>query len=186
LSEIPLAPSEGYGPPKEHAKKGCGKVVIIIAVLVTVVVVVAVVVPRLSPQSSYETRSIETWTNEDVELYSPTYYRWDFSVASSEVQTSTVPDLHFLISIDKGSDIVSVTIHIAVYEMSRAAFDSYSTWAEVEPYLLSQSDHINSVNDFINLRNYASGYVWVVWFEAASKTSVWSVDMQLTLRYNWQ
>ncbi|RDE15186.1 MAG: hypothetical protein C4K49_06675 [Candidatus Thorarchaeota archaeon] len=186
MSEIPLAPSEGYGPPKEHATKGCGKVAIIVALLVTAVIVVAVVVPLLAPQNPYQTRSIQTWTNEDVELYTPTYYRWEFSVASSEVQTSTVPDLHFLISTNRGSDVVSVTIHIAVYEMTKAVFDSYPTWAEVEPYLLSESDHTNSVDDFINLRNYASDYVWVVWFEAASKTSVWSVGMQLMLRYNWQ
>jgi hypothetical protein len=42
-----------------------------------------------------------------------------------------------------------------------------------------------SVDASIQLHSHTSAYSWVFWLEADSKTDAWSVDVQLTLRYNW-
>ena len=134
---------------------------------------------------SYDTRSIANYSNQDVQLFS-TYYYDEFSVSSSETLTSTSPDIQFIVEvIDTGSDAVSVTIHFAVYEIDQTTFDSIPTWAGVAPYLVDSANYTNSANDFFNLNNNADTYTWVLWFEASSKTDVWSVDITMTLRYNW-
>lgn len=135
--------------------------------------------------SSYDTRSIVSYSGTDVDIY-PTYYYDEFSVYSSEVQTSTQPDVYFDINVyDTGSDSVTVTIHVAIYEIDKTTFDSISTWSGLNPYLVDQGNYTSSTLDFFDLNNIADTYVWVIWFEASSKTDTWSVDIGLTLRYNW-
>ena len=134
---------------------------------------------------SYQTRSIASYSNQDVSLF-PSYYYDEFSVSSYETQTTTSPDLDFEISVTStGSDGVTVTVHVAVYEIDKTTFDGISTWAGLDSYLVDQGDYTTTASDFINLYNYADTYVWVFWFDASSKTSTWSVNIDLTLRYNW-
>jgi hypothetical protein len=107
-------------------------------------------------------------------------------VTNAETQTSTQPDLQFDISVDDtGVDAVSVTIHFAIYDIDQTSFDAITTWGGLDPYLVEDGDYLNSVSSFFDLNNNADTYVWVIWFEATSKTSVWDVDIDLTLRYNW-
>ena len=86
---------------------------------------------------------------------------------------------------DTGVDAVSVTIHFAIYDIDKVSFDAIPTWPGLDSYLVQEVDYSTSVSSFFDLNNYADTYVWVVWFEATSKTDVWTVDIDLTLRYNW-
>ena len=194
MTEIPMPGPEPYQQaPKKSGSSDCCKIGAIICVVFIIgMVVIAVVflgtfasIFNWGGGTSYQTRSITTYSNQDVELF-PTYYAGEFSVYSSETQTTTSPDLDFEISvISTGGDSVTVTVHVAVYEIDKTSFDAISTWAGLDSYLVDQGDYQTTASDFINLYNYADTYVWVFWFDASSKTSTWSVNIDLTLRYNW-
>lgn len=199
MSEIPMPASEPYQPPRQSSGYGtCCKIAVVICVLLIIgMVIIAMVFMGgllsffggiTGGGSSYDTRSLASFNNIDVEIYDPlgTYYYDEFDVYSSEVQTTTSPDVFFDIRVDDtGSDAVSVTIHFAIYEIDQTTFDSISTWSGLDSYLVEEGDFLTSVSDFFNINNYASTYVWVIWFDATSKTDVWTVDYDLTLRYNW-
>ncbi|MFX0107927.1 MAG: hypothetical protein ACFE7R_06575 [Candidatus Hodarchaeota archaeon] len=212
LTEIPLPPIE---PPPTPEKGGCNKMFMAIGVI-AIIVISGVVITAIMGNGGngddttttttastttttttttttsgdlYSTRVVADYQNQDIDLAS--YYRAEFSVSSSECQTSWEPDLHFDINVEStGSDTnVTVGIFYAVYDTDMATVDSLS-WEDLETYRLyggpAYGDTIpNPVDDFINLYNYAHDYTWVFWFEADYKTSVWSVDITLTLRYNW-
>ena len=196
MSEIPMPASEPYQPTKQSSGCGsCAKIGVIICVIFVIGIVIIAMVfwgGILSifggignGGTSYDQRSIASYSNTDVELF-PSYYYDEFSVYSSEVLTSTSPDVHFDISVDDtGFDSVSVTVHFAIYEIDISSFDSITTWPGLDSYLVEEGDYITSQTSFFNINNYASTYVWVVWFEASSKTDTWTVDIDLTLRYNW-
>ena len=161
--------------------------IVIIAIVVVAAVVIVVIWNPFAPSSNgptYQSRTIKN-VSQDINLW-PTFYREEFSVSSSETQTTIEPDLYFQITVlSTGTDSVSVTITYEVYEVSQSMFDSLS-WSELDPYLLDSDSGTNSVGDWINLNNYADTYTWVIIFEASSKNSTWDVDVTLTLRYNWQ
>jgi len=179
---------DGYQQPERPSKKGIPWTKIIVVVIILAIIGVAgflVLQPGGDTQSgNYSTREIQDYNNEDIELY-PTFYRDDFSVSSSETQTSTQPDLHFEIDVDTGSDDVTVDIVIAVYDVDQSTFDTLS-WSELDNnHQITKTTHTGEVLDFIDLHNYSDTYTWVIWFEASSKADVWDVDITLTLRYNW-
>lgn len=194
MTEIPMPGPEPYQQaPKKSDSSDCCKIGVIICVIFIIGIVIIAVVFLGSFASlfnwgggpSYQTRSIVTYSNQDVSLF-PSYYYDEFSVSSFETQTTTQPDLDFEISVvSTGSDSVTVTVHVAVYEIDKTTFDGISTWAGLDSYLVNQGDYTTTASDFINLYNYADTYVWVFWFDASSKTSTWSVNIDLTLRYNW-
>ena len=199
MSEIPMPASEPYQPPKQSSGCGsCAKIGVIICVVFIIgIVIIAMVfwggIASIfggifgGGGSTYETRVLLSDHNRDVTIHDPleTYYREEFNVYSSEVQTSTSPDVNFDISVyDTGSDSVSVTIHFAIYETDVSTVDSLS-WSELNSYLIEEGDYLTQVDDFFNLNNYADTYTWVIWFDASSKGDTWSVDIDLTLRYNW-
>jgi hypothetical protein len=135
--------------------------------------------------TTYETRSIVTYSNTDVDIY-PAYYYSEFNVYSYETETSIQPDVYFEISVDDtGSDAVTVTVHYAIYDADAATVYGAATWSELDVYLLGSGSTASFVDDFVDLNNYADTYTWVLWFEAASKVDTWDVDIDLTLRYNW-
>jgi len=183
LTEIPLPPD--YSEPAKPSK-GIGfgwKVIGVLIVAVVVVAGVAVVFFGSIDMNGGGERQIGDWNNVDIELYPGVIYRDEFSVSSSEAQGSLLPDLDFDISVDNtGSDSVSVEIHIAVYELDVTTFDSLSSSGRAA-YLVEELTSTDSINTWIDLYDYASTYVWVVYFSASSKTDVWDVDMTLTLRY---
>ncbi len=188
--------SEPYQPPKQSSGCGsCAKIGVIICVVFIIGIVIIAMVfwgGLLSffggignGGSSYDTRSIASYSNTDFDIF-PSYYYDEFSVYSSEVQTSTSPDVHFDIDVyNTGTDSVSVTVHFAIYEIDMTTFDSIITWPGLDTYLMEQGDYTTSQISYFNINNYASTYVWVIWFDATSKTDTWSVDIDLTLRYNW-
>ncbi|MFX1262441.1 MAG: hypothetical protein ACFFAZ_10160 [Promethearchaeota archaeon] len=190
MTEIPLPPSDYEAPPAQRKGRGCGTTFIIVLVIAIIVVagVVVVLMSGLSngPASgSHDERQIADYMNQDIEL-TPTYYRGGFSVSSSEVQTTIVPDLLFDIYVrDTGTDSVSVSGHIAVYEASVSVVDGASTWGDLDTYLVDEGTYPSPFSQRIDLYNYVSSYTWVLWFEASNKTVVWDVDITLTLRYNW-
>ncbi len=193
MSEIPLPPG-GYEEPAAPPKKGpgCGTTMIVGLVIAIIVVagVIIVLLPGLgnggpTTTATHSERVVADYVSQDIDL-SPTYYRGGFSVASSEVQTSIVPDMAFEISVHStGSDGVSVSVHIAVYETSVSVVDAAASWGDLSSYLVNDGTYSEPVAVYLNLYNYASSYTWVVWFEASSKTDTWDVDITLTLRYNW-
>ncbi len=188
LTEIPMPGDDGYQQSETPSKKDIPWKKIIVVVIIIAIIGVAgflVLQPGGDTQSGdYSTREIQDYNNDDIELY-PTFYRDDFSVSSSETQTSTQPDLHFEIDVDTGSDDVTVDIVIAIYDVDQSTFDSLS-WSELDNnHQMGKTTHTGEVLDFIDLHNYADTYTWVIWFEASSKTDVWDVDITLTLRYNW-
>ncbi|MHA2027184.1 MAG: hypothetical protein ACW98U_14880 [Candidatus Thorarchaeota archaeon] len=201
MSEIPMPASVPYqpAPPKSSGYGTCCK----IAAVVCVVFIIAMVIIAMvfwggvlslfggifggipGGGTSYDTRSIATYSSTDVDIY-PIYYYAEFDVYSSETQTSISPDVLFDINVsDTGTDSVSVTIHYAIYNIDSATVFGAATWAELDTYLVDDGSTTSSAYDFINLNNYADTYTWVLWFEASSKTVTWSVDIDLTLRYNW-
>lgn len=196
MSEIPMPASDPYqpAPQKESGCWTCGKIAIVVCVALIILMFVIVLIFMGSMASifggifggtgtTYDTRSVATYS-QDVDL-SPTYYYGEFDVYSSETQTSIQPDLFFDVSvIDTGTDSVTVTIHYAVYETDAATVVALS-WAALDAYLMEDWDSTSSVNSHIDLNNYADTYTWVLWFEASSKLDTWSVDIDLTLRYNW-
>ncbi len=192
MTEIPMPGPESYQPPpKSSAGADCCKIgAIICVVLIIGMVVIAVlfmgsIMSFFGGGSSYSLRTIASYSNENVELFGSYYYD-EFYVSSSETMTSTSPDVQFEIDArDTGSDDVTVTIHFAIYSIDITTFDSISTWGGLDSYLVEDGDYIDRADDFFNINNYADTYVWVIWFEASSKTDVWGVDIDLTLRYNW-
>jgi archaellin len=186
MSEIPMPEPGGYEAVTTEKKKGCCSRTVVLCIVVIAVVVIGVIAATvLLGGPSYQTRVVDEYYNEDVNLSTTTFYRGEFYVSSSETQTSTQPDLYFQITVDTGSDSMSVTVHIAVYNLDVATFDSIETWAEVDNYLMDEKDIAPPVDDYIDLYNFADTYTWVIWFEASEKTDTWNVDITLTLRYNW-
>lgn len=187
MTEIPT-PEYGIAPPPAEKKSNTMKIVAAVAVIAIVAIALIIVVPGLlsGPSAAYGEREIADYNNTDVNLY-PVYYRAEFDVYSSEVQTTTPPDLLFEITVDDtGVDAVTITIHVAVYNTDMATVDGASTWAELDPYLMGEGDYVDQdVAAYADLENYASTYTWVFWFEASSKTDTWTIDITLTLRYNW-
>ena len=197
MTEIPMPASDPYQPaPKRSGGSDCCKwgaiicVVLIIGMILISMIFLGGILSMFGGifgggGATYGERSLTTYSNQDIELF-PSYYYDEFSVSSSETQTTTAPDVSFDISVGStGNDSVSVTIHFAIYDIDQATFDSISTWPGLDSYLAEQGDYTNSVSNWFDLNNNADTYVWVIWFEATSKTSVWSVDIDLTLRYNW-
>jgi hypothetical protein len=197
MTEIPMPASDPYQPAPQKSSTGsdcCKWGAIICVILIIGMVVIAMVFMGgvlsmfggiFGGGSSYDTRSITSYNNSDVDLF-PTFYYDEFYVSSAETMTSTSPDISFDISVvDTGTDAVSVTIHFAIYEMDQVSFDAIPTWGGVAPYLVQSGNYTNSVTTFFNINNYSDTYVWVIWFDAASKTSTWTIDIDLTLRYNW-
>ena len=194
MTEIPMPASPDYQqPPKRSSSSDCCKwgAIICVILIIGMVIIAMIFVGGIlnifggNGGTSYDTRPLTSYNNVDVDLFGNYYYA-EFDVYSSEVLTTTSPDVLFEISVDDtGSDAVSVTIHCAIYEIDQTTFDSITTWPGLDSYLVEESDYTNTVDDFFNLNNYASTYVWVVWFEASSKTDIWTVDIDLTLRYNW-
>ena len=192
MTEIPMPASDPYQPAPQKSSTGsecCKWGAIICVILIIAMVVIAMVflggVLSIFGGAQYGEREIASYNNTDVQLFT-TYYYDEFSVTSAETRTSTQPDIQFDISVDDtGVDVVSVTIHFAVYDIDQTTFDSIPTWGGLDPYLVQDGDYTNSVSSFFDLNNNADTYVWVIWFEASSKTDVWTVDIDLTLRYNW-
>lgn len=194
MTEIPLPPDDYQapsGPPKKG--RGCGTNLIVGLVIAIVVVagIIIVLLPGLgsngitTTNGGHSERLIADYQNQDIDI-SPIYYRGGFSVSSSEVQTTIVPDLLFDVYVrDTGTDSVVLSIHIAVYETSVSTVDAAATWGDLSAYLVDEGTYSNPTDQWIDLYNYASSYTWVVWFEASGKTDVWDVDITLTLRYNW-
>ncbi len=183
LTEIPL-PSDYTEPAKPSSGIGFGwKILAGLVVVIVVLAGVAVVLFGSVDTTGAGEREIGSWNNVDIELYPGVIYRDEFSVSSSEAQGSLVPDLDFDISVDDtGTDSVSVEIHIAVYELDVTTFDSLSSSGRA-PYLVDEATSTDYIFTWIDLYDYASTYVWVVYFTASSKTDVWDVDLTLTLRY---
>ncbi len=199
MSEIPMPASEPYQPPRQSSGYGtCCKIAVVICVLLIIgMLIIALAFMGglinlfggiIGNGSNFESRTLVSYNNIDVDIYEPlgTYYYDDFDVYSYEVLTTTSPDVLFDISVDDtGVDAVSVTIHIAIYDIDRATFDSITTWSGLDTYLVDEGDYTNQVDTYFNLNNNADTYVWVFWFDAASKTDTWTVDIDITLRYNW-
>lgn len=197
MTEIPMPASDPYQPsaPKRSEGSQCCKwAAIICVVLIIGMLLIALVFwgsflslfgGIIGGGTTYDTRSVASYNNSDVELF-PTFYYDEFSVSSAETMTSTSPDIYFDISVDDtGTDAVSVTIHFAIYDMDQASFDAIPTWGGVAPYLVQSGNYTTSVSTYFNINNNADTYVWVIWFDAASKVDPWIVDIDLTLRYNW-
>jgi hypothetical protein len=155
---------------------------IVIAAIAVVGIGAAVYIVQISSES-FETRSISHNTNLNPNLLYE--YAGGLSVRSSETQSERPPDLYFEIAVvDTGNDVVTVTIHYAVYDTDLITFKSLNESSR-EQYLVGLRTGAESVDDSIQLHSHTSAYSWVFWLEADSKTDAWSVDVRLTLRYNW-
>ena len=197
MTEIPMPASDPYQPaPKRSGSSDCCKwgAIICVILIIGMILIAAIFMGGVLSMfggifggggATYGERTITTYNNSDVDLFSSYYYD-EFDVSSSETQTTTAPDLQFDISVDDtGVDAVSVTIHFAIYSIDKTTFDSIPTWPGLDSYLVEEGDYTNSVSDWFDLNNYSDTYVWVIWFEATSKTDIWTVDIDLILRYNW-
>jgi hypothetical protein len=200
MSEIPIPASDPYQqqPQQSSSYWTCCKIGVVICVLLIIGMIIIAMVFMGGLLSifggftgfttgggpTYQTRSLASST-QDVNLF-PSFYHNEFTVYSSEVQTTVAPDVYFDISVDStGSDAVSVTVHFAIYDIDMTTFDSIPTWSGVDSYLVQQGNYSTSATNYFDIYNSASTYVWVIWFDAASKTDVWTVSIALTLRYNW-
>jgi hypothetical protein len=197
MSEIPMPAGEPYQPPPKSSGYGtCCKIIGVVCVLLIIgmIIIAMAFMGGLASMfggifggngATYGERTLATSNNLNIDLF-PTYFFGQVMVASSEVQTSIAPDIHFYVGLDNtGTDSVTVTIHCAVYDCDQTTFDSL-TWSELDTsYLIEESNYTDSVSDFFNIHNYSDTYVWVIWFDAPLKTSTWSVDIDVTLRYNW-
>ncbi|MHA2080983.1 MAG: hypothetical protein ACW99H_07555, partial [Candidatus Thorarchaeota archaeon] len=143
MTEIPMPASDPYQPaPKRSGGSDCCKWGVIICVILIIGMVVIALVWMGSIWSffggigtpSYDERSIASFNNQDILLYTDYYYD-EFDVSSAETLTSTSPDIFFEISVDDtGADAVSVTIHFAIYDIDQATFDSIPTWPGLDSY----------------------------------------------------
>ncbi|MFX1262635.1 MAG: hypothetical protein ACFFAZ_11140 [Promethearchaeota archaeon] len=139
-----------------------------------------------SGATSYDSMSIVSYTNTDITPYITGMMHDEFNVNSSQVQTSTPPDMWFNITvISTGVDNVMVSILVAVYRLDLDAFNSIPRWDIRDSYLVQQGLYTNTATNFFNLDNQVSTYVWAVWFNVSHKTVVWDVDITINLRYNW-
>ncbi|MHA2210831.1 MAG: hypothetical protein ACXABV_16885 [Candidatus Thorarchaeota archaeon] len=207
MTGMRLHSSDGYVKPSVPSKGlGC-RTILVAGVLVTIVIVgglIGVTLPGpggdshtpttlipnypYTPTYPYTRKPITVLTDVDVDI-SPDYSAEEFSVSSSEVQTSIPPALHFFIVISNvSSDTAideSIEIHIAVYDSNLSTVEDAPTWDDLSPYLIGEATLSEPVSMEIDLRNSPSTYTWVIWFEAPYKTDVWEVTIWLFLRYNW-
>lgn len=195
MTEIPMPGPEPYQQaPKSSTSSDCCKwgAIICVIFIIGIIIIAVVFVGSFwsffnwgNGGTSYDERSLASYNNIDPPLF-PSFYYNEFDVYSSETQTSTAPDVLFDISVDDtGVDAVTVTIHFAIYEIDITTFDSLPTWGDVDPYLVQEGDYTTTAYSWFDLNNEPSTYVWVIWFDASFKTDVWTVDIDLTLRYNW-
>ena len=185
MTEIPLPPSEGYDEPEKKGGfcGGCNKVLCILVIAIVVVGGIVVVIMNSAPQ--YQTRVLNEWTNEDVDPHYIAYYRAQFSVSSSEVETGRDVQLHFQVTCDNGADPGSVTIYVRVYECSQATVDAAPTWDDLSSYFVSWVSATGSMDRTLTLENYAATYTWTIEFQYSdTKSSVWDSDATITLIYN--
>ena len=130
--------------------------------------------------------SIASYTNTDVTPYITGGFHDEFNVSSSQVQTTTPPDMWFNITVvSTGADNVVVSIIVSVYRLDLATFNSIQTYGDRDVYLIEQGVYTDTATNFFNLDNQASTYVWAVWFTVTHKTVAWDVDITINLRYNW-
>jgi hypothetical protein len=196
MTEIPNSGSESHQQlPNIHRGSRCSKRGALICVVLIIGIIVGANVfvtssrgpsKTDSSETMYDSRSIVSYTNTDITPYITGMMHDEFSVNSSEVQTTTPPDMWFNITvISTGADNVLVSIFVDVYRLDLASFDSIPTWSGRDSYLVEQGMYTNTATGFFNLDNQASTYVWVVWFNVSHKTVIWDVDITLNLRYNW-
>ncbi|MFX1369878.1 MAG: hypothetical protein ACFFAY_14885 [Promethearchaeota archaeon] len=185
MTEIPLPPSADYDEPKKGGcLGGCNKILCVLVIAIVIVGgIVAVILFSGSPVA-WDTRTINSWNNSDIETSDAVYYRGAFTVSSSEVETPEVPYVTFEISIDSmGGDTGTVSIHVAVYQTTVAVVDAAATWAELDTYLVGEGDYYDTVDAYADLETYSETYTWVVWFDYTGKTATWDVDLLITLYY---
>jgi hypothetical protein len=204
----PLPPSNGHIESSGSSKGPGFRKTISALIIVTIIIVggfIGITLPGLGNGGSYTPytltpnypyvptyRYIRTpviiLTDVDVDI-SPMYSAEEFSVSSSEVETSIPPTLHFFIVIsDVSSDTAiadSIDIHVAVYDTDLSSVENASTWDDLAPYLVSEAILPEPVSVDLELHNYPSTYTWVIWFDAPYKTDVWNATIWLFLRYNW-
>ncbi|MFX0108062.1 MAG: hypothetical protein ACFE7R_07250, partial [Candidatus Hodarchaeota archaeon] len=186
--EIPLHPGD-IREPEPEKKGGCSNPMMDIIVIIIIVAagIIAVILMSdgigPSPVIDSTTRDIANYANSDMSL-SPSYYRGEFYVYSSECETPDNPELNFDISFDHtGDDAVTVSIHLAVYAADMATVDDAPTWGELDTYLVAEGDYTDSAFAFAELYGYAETYTWVIQFDASYKYSEWSVDIDIWLEY---
>jgi hypothetical protein len=156
---------------------------ILVAVIVVIAGIAAIALFTQTFTDNYETKQISHNTN-----FNPVnsrFYEGEFNVWSSEVQVDRAPELLVeIIVFDSGNGDYEITIHYAIYETDRATYNSLNESSR-ESLLLVSRNGLNRVNDRIVLHSIPMTYVWVLRFQADEKTSPWSIDIRLTLLYNW-
>ena len=154
----------------------------IVAVVVVIAGLVAAVYFSHAFSESYDTKLISHSTNFDPSITQ--FYVGEFRVLSSEVQVDRAPEVLFEITVfDSGNDN-DIGIHYAIFGTDRATYNSLNETAR-ESFLLDSRNRINRVNDRMILQISPMTYTWVIWYQAEEKTSSWSIDILLTLIYNW-
>ena len=153
--------------------------------VIAIVVVASVALLGSQPQPIVpDSSTLGQYNDYDLELF-PTFLRAQFIVNESQVLTGTAPEVQFNVNVeDTGEDVGTVTIFVAVYELNESTFDSLGTIIDLEPYKVAQIEDQTLLEGSIDLDNEASTYVWLVVLYAAAKTSVWSVDVLVTLQFN--
>jgi hypothetical protein len=196
MTDIPRSGSESHRQlPSIHRTSDCSKPGALICVVLIIGIIVGANVFVANSQgpsktdssaTSHDSISIISYTNTDITPYITGMMHDEFSVNSSQVETTTPPDMWFNITVvSTGADNVMVSVFVSVYRLDLASFDSIPTSSGRDSYLVEQGMYTNTATDFFNLDNQASTYVWVVWFNVSHKTVVWDVDITINLRYNW-
>ncbi|MHA2067394.1 MAG: hypothetical protein ACXABY_23745 [Candidatus Thorarchaeota archaeon] len=156
---------------------------IAVAGVVIIASVVAVAYFSQAFAETYETRQFTHSTNFDPSLTQ--FYEGEFRVLSSEAESDRPPEVLIEVLVfDTGNDVYNIIINYAIYETDLATYDSLNDTSR-EQLLVDSRRTWNAVNDRIILLNSPMVYVWVIWFEAQAKTNPWSLDITLSLLYNW-
>ncbi|MHA1925564.1 MAG: hypothetical protein ACXABV_09330 [Candidatus Thorarchaeota archaeon] len=159
-------------------KKG---IAIAVATIVSGLLIVAFLPNAFTP--TYETKQIGHSTNFNPSLLQT--YVGEFRVFSSEVQSDRASEVLIEIEVfDSGNDDYNIDVYCAIYSTNRTTYDSLNESMR-DAFIVDSKSGLNKINDRIVLEGSPMTYDWVIWFEAPEKTSRWSVDMVLTMLFNW-
>ncbi|RLI60565.1 MAG: hypothetical protein DRO93_06710 [Candidatus Thorarchaeota archaeon] len=140
----------------------------------------------VSKVPKFSTVTIYSHNRTDVELY-PTIYAREVDVGPQHLQVlEENPSVYFSVIIqDAGAESDLDVLCVAeLYAMDYATFNA-STPSERQAALIGTHSRNNTMRTDITVGDQPAKYTWVVWFNATQKTSTWSVDITIQLRYNY-
>ncbi len=112
------------------------------------------------------------------------YYYEELKITEEYLMTAQIPELFIGVSdMNTGFDAVSVNVTFRIYTLNQTVYESM-TFAERAPYLFHNVSVVDeNLLEYTFLPDEVGDYVWELQFIAPQKTSDWTVNTRVVLRY---